>query len=103
MALEEQFAVREHSAVLPACRFVEALGPSVWIGAEPEPLQPARPEPAHHLVVQAPAMPLSRVLRLHEQRPDIARLDIGNGEANPSFARALDGDDDVFVGDDGRC
>lgn len=109
MLFEEKLAARQDAAILPTCDLVETLRTGMSSGGKPQSLQTTRPQPVDHFVVQTPAMTSGFVLWFYKERPDVAGVGVADGESDnasvalddPPSAAPLDGDDDLFVRDDG--
>lgn len=110
MFLEEKLAACKDTSIVPTSDLVEALRTGVLPRSQPQSLEPLREQPVDHFVVQPPAVTLAFVLWLHEECPNVACLAVADSEANdssfelydPTFARALNGDDYFFVRNDPR-
>src|SRR5215210_6328291 len=108
--LEPDLSAGCQAQVSPARGLIEALGPGARARGEPQPLETLRPEPAYHLVMEPFAITLPLMVRVDEERPNVACRGVSNGEGqnctlnldDPPTAGRFNFAQIIRFGDDGR-
>ena len=103
--LVAQFTVIGRPFELPARRLGEPLRAGSWLGRQPESLKACGAQPDDHRVVKPTAVAAALVVRVYEERPDIAGRGVPDRERDHGGQREREGDHPpaaAFAGRDRR-